>query len=181
MSLIETVIIDDLLPPAYANEIERVMFSNTFPWYFLEDITYVRPDLLGGSKTPALAHQFYGKNGASEYFNLIQVIPFIAMQKANGGSFSRIQQARTFMQFPLANAPVHNNVHVDYDFPHIACLYYVNDTDGATFMFANDKVTVTQAVTPKKNRVVLFDGSIYHSSSNPTQGKRAVINFDLIV
>jgi hypothetical protein len=36
-------------------------------------------------------------------------------------------------------------------------------------------------VTPKRGRAVLFDGSRYHCSSQPTIGYRTIINFDLTI
>ena len=55
-------------------------------------------------------------------------------------------------------------------------LYYVNDTDGDT-IFYNDNEEEIKRVSPKKGRVVFFDGSIMHSASTPTQTHRAIINF----
>lgn len=65
--------------------------------------------------------------------------------------------------------------------PHLACLYYVNDTDGDTIFFNQDKTTIIKKVAPKKGRVVIFDGSICHSSSTPTKNVRSVINFNFSI
>jgi hypothetical protein len=78
--------------------------------------------------------------------------------------------------------------------PHTVCLYYVNDSDGDTFIFdktsddikgrrdifERTKFNVLKRVTPKKGRVVLFNGNRYHSSSGPTKDVRCIINFDII-
>jgi hypothetical protein len=67
---------------------------------------------------------------------------------------------------------------------HIVCLYYVNETDGDTLFYSRkrngqDYGEITQRVTPKKGRVVIFDGSIFHCSSPPTKTVRMNINFDI--
>jgi hypothetical protein len=79
--------------------------------------------------------------------------------------------------------------HVDILDPHKVLLYYVNDSDGDTFMF-NEKYTpgdeevpldytLNQRVTPKKNRAIVFDGLTYHNSSKPVKNtSRYVINID---
>jgi hypothetical protein len=36
-----------------------------------------------------------------------------------------------------------------------------------------------QKIEPKKNRLVIFNGNIYHSSTPPKLTKRVVINFNL--
>jgi hypothetical protein len=106
-----------------------------------------------------------------------------------------IVQARSFMHIPIADKlrKEYDNVHVDYGKDHLVCLYYVNDTDGDTFIFDKtfDDVPigsdysqvqwpVKQRISPKKGRCVLFDGRYYHSSSGPTSDIRCIINFDVI-
>ena len=88
-------------------------------------------------------------------------------------------RAKSFMQLPLIREEkyLHNNRHVDFDTPHIACVYYVNDSDGDTFIYDNE--SKSQRISPKKNRAVVFDGSLYHASSLPTKNKRVIINIDV--
>jgi hypothetical protein len=70
------------------------------------------------------------------------------------------------------------------------CLYYVNNTDGDTYIFdktkkelnhisKDTKLGILKQVSPKKGRVVLFDGRRYHSSSGPTKDIRCIINFNV--
>ena len=74
-----------------------------------------------------------------------------------------------------------NMPHIDYPDPHIVMLYYVNDSSGPT-TFYNKKFKVKKEVMPKKGRIIMFDGSTYHSSTPPiTNDYRCVINFDLKV
>lgn len=79
--------------------------------------------------------------------------------------------------------------HVDLKHPHKVLLYYVNDSDGDTFIF-NEKyspedehsfpnLTVKQRVEPKRNKAIIFDGLTYHNSSKPVNNTaRYVINID---
>ncbi len=78
-----------------------------------------------------------------------------------------------------------NVVHQDSDEECVSMIYYVNDTDGDTYLFNEfykkdvvPTLTIAKRVTPKKNRVVLFDSRRYHASSNPRNSRdRIVINF----
>ena len=168
-------VVDNALPDTLANEIEALLFSNNFPWFFMDDITY-RNNPNVKDKTMAFSHLFYS-NGAinSDSFGMIKVIPNTLGETGN------MLLARSFLQLPVSTTRLHNNIHIDYETPHTVCLYYVNDTDGDTFIFANDKKTITQRISPKKNRCVVFDGLTYHASSAPTKDKRAIINFDLSI
>lgn len=67
------------------------------------------------------------------------------------------------------------NRHVDYQTPHWVLIYYVNSTDGDTFLF-DQKGKVIEKVSPRRGRCVLFDGSIQHAASNSTASPRIIIN-----
>ena len=55
-------------------------------------------------------------------------------------------------------------------------LYYVNDSDGDTYFFDRN-MNIVDAVSPKKNRAILFSSNILHAGSNPIRSnKRIVIN-----
>ena len=82
---------------------------------------------------------------------------------------------------------VQHHPHVDLFDPHKVLLYYVNDSDGDTFMFnefyspdeEKTDFTIKQKVTPKKNRAIVFDGLRYHNSSKPVNNTaRYIINID---
>ena len=72
--------------------------------------------------------------------------------------------------------------HVDYNFPHMTALLYINDSDGDTIFYKEPKESnfeIEKKIKPKQNRLVIFDGMIYHSSSTPTKNKlRFVVNFN---
>tara|TARA_B100001250_G_C19684468_1_gene737376 strand:+ start:491 stop:811 length:321 start_codon:yes stop_codon:yes gene_type:complete len=64
----------------------------------------------------------------------------------------------------------------------IIFLYYVNESDGDTFFFKDYlDVNIEKRISPKKGRVVLFDGEHCHASSPPQQTKsRCVINANIL-
>ncbi len=79
----------------------------------------------------------------------------------------------------------YNYPHVDGEYPHFVVVYYVNDSDGDTWIFNEefgtefDKLTVKQRVSPKKGRIVAFPGKYFHASSNPSENDvRIVLNFN---
>ena len=82
--------------------------------------------------------------------------------------------------------------HVDfkYDYPHIACIIYMNDSDGDTIIFNEtsenystekldktsiDDLTIKKRVQPKKGRVLLFDGSLIHTGCSPYNNKNRIL------
>lgn len=73
----------------------------------------------------------------------------------------------------------HNNPHVDFPFPHMVGLYYVNDSDGDTIIWDGDK---KESITPKRGRFAVFDGKYYHASACPRNNPtRIVLTFNFSV
>jgi hypothetical protein len=175
----QIIVIDDVLPESYADSIEGTLFSPTFPWFYTDDITYEigsREELQ--SMTFGFFHLLFSEGRQhSNFFSYFEPIVHIALDKTIKLKNPYVLQARSFMQFPIKNKKEYNNKHIDTRTPHFVVLYYVNDSDGDTFLF--EGTDIRQRISPKKNRVVIFDGSIYHASSNPDTNKRAVINFNV--
>tara|TARA_R100001463_G_scaffold12998_2_gene34727 strand:+ start:5211 stop:5768 length:558 start_codon:yes stop_codon:yes gene_type:complete len=91
----------------------------------------------------------------------------------------QVLQGRAYIQVPNNSISIHPP-HVDLKFPHWVCLYYVNDSDGDTIFYKDDKKTEIKRVSPKRGRVAFFDGSIYHSASTPTKHHRMAINISFL-
>ena len=88
-----------------------------------------------------------------------------------------IMRIRAGMYLPMLNKPDYNDPHIDADIPHTVILYYVNDCDGDTYFFDNDN-NVVDTVSPKKGRIVVFDGNTIHASSQPSKGVRVTLNLN---
>lgn len=78
-----------------------------------------------------------------------------------------------------------NPPHIDgpYVKPYFIAIYYVNNSDGNTIIYEGEKLnnlTPIKEIEPKKGRLILFDGSKYHSASHPTHTKkRIIINYNV--
>jgi hypothetical protein len=93
-----------------------------------------------------------------------------------------------------------HKAHTDYPIPHMTALYYVNDSDGDTILYnemdcvnidtynytldlsekhKNIDLSIGKRIEPKADRMVIFDGTRYHSSSTPTKNDfRIVITYN---
>ena len=86
---------------------------------------------------------------------------------------------RLYLQVPMAIEEKHKKPHVNLPGKHWVVLYYINDTDGTT-AFYNPDGTLRTEVEPKRNRLVIFDGTIKHSVGIPKLSPRAVLTYDMI-
>ena len=167
---------DDMIPSELADNLENLLLGQSIPWAYIQNIT---KGSSSNAYLPGFSYYFINNN-TNIYtpfcFNIFQIL-YNLTHNLNIDLLDIIQ-ARAFLQIPsLKSSP--NEIHTDLEFPHWVCLYYVCDSDGDTILF-DDNGNEIQRVTPKKGRIVFFDGLIKHCSSSPTKTHRAVVNFDFI-
>ena len=193
-------ILDNVLPVNMANEIESITSSNLFPWYLLRDIQEEK--LLDSSEfkvssdkntlnTIQMSHKVFDHENKSsqvnsELFEYTKTICDICCDKVE----MKPQYIRMKYNLLFNNTKnkkrFHNTPHVDNSFiDNYSMIYYVNDSDGDTFIFNEiynssnpakiKKLTVQKKISPKKNRVVIFSGRYFHASSNPIHSENRIV------
>jgi hypothetical protein len=194
-------IIDDLLTPGYADAIEHDAFNYLFYEYLRKtSVTHEENETLvmqdentyddgqmvcpiwtpAGSELQSPFHKY-------EVFLRPLSITIMDILKTENIHAKPCKIKVNLLRKTNFPENHYNIPHVDY--PHsnkISALYYINDTDGDTYIFNEtcmpdklpEKLTVTQRVSPKKNRLVLFPSNRFHASSSPLiNQERFVINF----
>ncbi len=191
--MFETIVIDNFVPLEEQSRLHDKIMKQC-EWKFLKDVS-------GNENQQYPSHGFVHVLNHPEINYNSTVREFIhGVFKPKFSeivpSYNSIYYSRIFLQLPLAQEykKEHNGIHVDLPpiIPHVACVYYVNNSDGDTIIYEqtindvaggsqNVKVTEHKRVTPKCGRAVFFDGSRYHCSSQPSGNYRTIINFDLTV
>jgi hypothetical protein len=198
-------VIDDFLPKLYSDQIFHDVW-NELQWsycyntsrpiegmpipYVIDNNTYDYGQfecvmLTTLNKMQNAPHHAY-------YFEFIKPMVYIAQNHIERQIVSVERAKFNFMlQQPHAPEYHYNIAHKDTtEKNYYSMIYYVNDSDGDTFLFneywdeINDKppekLTLFNRVTPKRNRAVIFDSNRFHASSSPRLNKeRLVINFVL--
>ena len=183
-------IFDDIIDKEHQNKIKDLLFGDTFNWFFCKDISINDNHV---QRRPGFAHYFFNHKTINSDFHK-DVFPIItkSLEKANI-KYTECIQGRSFFQLPL-NLPDRENVdspHIDRDVPHLAVLYYVNDSDGDTIIYENtfegyDKIPlkkdlkIKQKISPKMGRVVIFNGRYWHTAEQPQQDERVIINYNVV-
>lgn len=195
------IVIDDCIDKSESDFIENLVFDCS--WNFLidnvhgkimpmeEQRTFLNPfeynispcivSNLMDSKNKKIFKEFY---------------PFIkkSTEKINF-NLSEISRCYCAINFLVRKRQKSDYIHVNQKDPHLVMLYYVNDSDGDTIFYNKtfndlEKIIVypeedsgelkeSFRVSPKKGRIVFFDGSIYHAPSTPSKGFRCIITLDL--
>ena len=137
-----------------------------------------------------VAYRFNDQNPSpSPLTALLLPLLFSYCEKA-GVPFKTLLRIRLGLFTQNAAAGPYHNPHVDFYLPHQNALYYVNDSDGDTFIFnetyddvwlersvdftRDGKFTTARRISPKKGRMIGFDGKHYHASMHPVQSSRRI-------
>lgn len=166
---------DEVLNENYLKYLFRLMTENNeFPWYYIHDTA---GNVWSNEDHPSFVHTLF-KDGKpnSPFWDLFH--PSIIEILDNCETpYNEVMRVRLGLITKNKETIVHGP-HVDWqNFEHKTILFYFNDSDGDTYFFkerwsADSKheiFNVEKTVSPKANRLVLFDGYQYHSSSTPTQ------------
>ena len=203
-------VIDNYLTKSYHKEIQERLTGNSFPWYYNSNSSFVVDN---PTDTPifneyGFSHPFWEndeKNGFmlldSDYYskNFATFIKPFLLQVMDTIDCDMILRCRADMVTWSPEEFIHP-AHVDYSFPNTATIFYVNDTDGDTFLYGKHSfvkdiridqdrfgtlsqtvgtktttLEIKERVSPKANRLVIFDGDILHTGSSPTKHKTRIL------
>jgi len=187
------IILDNVIPSAYQDYLERSIIEEDIGWKYRPNLgnNTPKPNHTDITPAPGIIHVFCNENGIQSNI-FYKILPMVkeACRKADY-DLTGVYGGRTFIQFPGMDATSFTKIHTDLNVDHMVLIYYVIDSDGDTILFDKttrdipkneldiSKLSISQRITPKKGRAVLFDGSIYHATTLPVLNKRCVININL--
>jgi len=190
---VDIVILDDVISKEYQDYLEHLLLdSSDLPWFLIRNLNEIKTNQ-DNISLPGLSIQSISDGKEHGMLALVfKSLSYNLAEKLNI-SIDQVINARTFLQLPGGNLSekIAREYHVDYPRPHKVLLYYVNDSDGDTvilkqrYPFSHNKISgltqgeILQQISPKKGRVVMFDGSHFHSSTVPSNRLRCVINIDV--
>jgi hypothetical protein len=191
---------DDIVNSKIQNELQTYVQNENLQWLDVKNITGVD---YGNEKNLFPAKVIDDEKMDENILKLINIIIDSSLLKINKKFLKkyRIKINKTIPHiFDLKEE--HKLLHVDKWEQHVTIIYYINDCDGDTLIF-NDKnnkhlniikqgkvkdngldfenFELIKNISPKKGRVVMFDGNLWHYGKYPTKGERNVININLVI
>ena len=159
---------DNFLTEEEYQKIYNLMTSDDISWYYTPNITFPKEN--ASNNLFYMTHHFYNDDRPlSAYFDS-HIFPM----------FQKKLKARTIIRvkgnlYPSQNKLSQHKPHTDYAYEHKAAIYCINTCDGYT-MFENGKTISSVA-----NRLITFDGSMEHASTDCTNAKSRInINFNYL-
>ena len=190
----EIVVIDELMSPSNVLFLLEAVKSTNFPWFYIPNAhTYADEEL---KDSHGFIHWLLEPPSsgleASAYLNVFSPILYTAVDAAKM-KFVELVRARVNLSV-RSPSQIPGYPHVDWTEPrqYWSALYYLEDSDGDTLFYdykcrAGEttidplKGSIAERVTPKKNRLVMFNGHIAHSATLPlVHPTRTVVNFCFI-
>jgi hypothetical protein len=183
---------DDIVPVEVQEQIELILSGPDFFWFLFPgenngsvgDAGTVLDTILVGDPRVreylTLGHNFL-KNGrlTSDTAQLVYDM-FQQFCQTVGIEQTRIGRIKANFQTQcnFSHEEFFNTPHIDRTDPHTVAIYYVNDSDGDTYIFDTDG-SIIKSIAPKRGRFLVFDGSLFHAGRHPIDAnKRILINFN---
>lgn len=175
----DVIVIDQAVPASIQDMLENLALSSKINWFRNRGATYdegprmIFPVTTDSLEVQQFTHTIYELNKpASQVFP--SVLPVITAIPYTIKQMIRVKMNLcVFAQTDNPNA--HGMPHVDFTEVTeqlISAVYCVNDSTGDTIIF-NERygqkgpLTVKTRVTPRKGRLVVFDGSLLHAGNTP--------------
>ncbi len=188
------LVFDDIIDLKYQEKIKNILIGEEtfndyyFPWYFTQDVT--KHNDVDSQKRSAFFHGYVISDNDNTMGTIDSIFHdiFITLLKNVCCKIDKqdvnIIKGRSFLQLPINyNGERIDTPHIDIVDDHFVILYYVCDSDGDTIIYnekvKSDSYTIQKRITPKQGRVVVFDGSYYHTAEQPIDNIRCVVNYDL--
>jgi hypothetical protein len=185
--MFDFLVIDDVISKKYQDIIEQATLK--WPWFYQPNIAtgkYFRENA-----TIGFCHSLFS-DGKPLNENFPSLFPILleGCEKSNI-DFNQLLRVQSFMHVPHQPHRKYDGPHINIPDPHIVGLYYVNDSEGDTVLFdqtwndvpyghLTDESVLTEykRITPKKGRMLFFNGHRWHTSTSPTNKIRTIITFD---
>lgn len=191
------------IPDYFFSFLEEFLLSSDSPWYWNSSTSYISDGIETTGynvfennttkETPQFTHSFID-NGrdiskyahfmtdVTKYINEF-IMPIEKIVKVKSNLLLKDENYPNDFYHPPHSDVFGENYDKQWTF-----LYYINDSDGDTFIFdkewhpTNDnklpELSVSERYTPKAGNALLFKSNIYHASSPPKLNeRRIVLNF----
>lgn len=181
----------DAVPDQLFRKIKGTVENDSFPWFYASTSAYDGNKDLETLYNGSFGHIAYNNGKLSPISDYLEAALLVSLDKFS----MRVQTLKRIRIgcIPVSAVPTINPPHVDIGTPHKVALLYLNDSDGDTILYnehyncgthfsssdyyqytLGGKTTVETTITPEENKMIVFDGLQYHSSSAPLKTKRRI-------
>ena len=164
-------VFDDIMPKSYVKLLNEIVTHTGFEWHYLHDVTFENGTF---DPTPGFSHLLYQDGQGGPRIDTFYP-PLAEYLDRSNNEIHTLIRVRVGCLLNNTKAVI-NQKHVDWEYPHMVGLYYLNDTDGPTYIWTPEGL---EQIECKAGRMVVFDGSYQHASSCPKNSpSRFVVTYN---
>jgi len=185
-------LLDNVTTPANNKMLYQALIDH--PWHFLKNTAYASID---NNQPYQSSWQWMLFNQGESNSHLVSVAESILVKALYELDipYNKLIRIRAGLT-TRTPSPVIHDPHVDWENDHMTALYYVNDSDGDTLLYdrfrqpsdepswkilESETFNIVDRITPKADRMVIFNGLQYHSSTSPVEtDHRIILNFNFV-
>lgn len=181
------IICDGALGSNRNKEIGNVVLSTQFPWFFHHDVVNLT-EQLDDVTLHAFRHTVWMHNQLQSGFAPMFEPLITKMMELTGGEL--IALPKVIVNLTMNHGVQNGNMaHCDgmmdletEELKRYTGIYYLNESDGDTLVYADDGTTIVNSISPKADRLIVFPSKVLHSRQLPLNHTvRAVVNLNTLV
>ena len=166
-------LIDNYLTQSYHKEIQDLLTGSDFPWYYNNNITNTNGETNTNNEY-GFTHTFYKDSCFRDTHYATFIKPMLLNLKDTVNCDYILRSRADMVMWSLEDFIY--PPHIDFDYSNVATILYINDTDGDTIIYNQKHPSeIKERVSPKANRLVIFDGGVLHTGSSPTKHKNRIL------
>ena len=177
--MIDFKIIENFLDRDQFLNLQKIFLSNNFPWFYHDNISGANESALGDF---GFGHSIlYGETKSSAY-NIVEPILNTVCTASETNQMLKVRADMTvFSVYGHRHQP-----HLDLHAPHTVSILYLTNSDAETVIFKNIDIEKNsfeeyKRIAPQENKLVVFNGSYYHTGHSPAStNRRILLNFNSI-
>ena len=168
---------DNIIPKNLQDYYHTLVFGDSNINAMLPLVCKYEPTAFDGHSIPvSFEHVLKSSTKLTEHYGNFSKVPQIVCANLDINLIDIIA-ARLFITVPHKTKLEHYAPHTDRPEEHLGLIYYLNDSDGDTVFFEDEKII--ERVSPKKGRIVLFDGNTLHAGGYPSDTPRCIVNYNI--
>jgi len=132
------------------------------------------------TESPLFSTAFHLKDHKSPYYNLMVGSVLYKLLRYQTNFIVHRAKINLKLPTPKTNKDSFDGPHTDTSKRHLVLIFYLHDCDGDTFFLNEKDYSVLNRISPKENRLLVFDGAITHAAGFPINSPyRYVVNFNI--
>jgi hypothetical protein len=172
------MLLENLLEESQLEEITKEVFSCYFPWYWQSSAISKEFRILTEKEYFSFTHiVFKDSQISSDIFPKIKKIieNFENRTKIKVKNIHRIQ-FNLLLNTDFSEEDEKCAIHADIESDnHISLVYYLNDSDGKTKFFDNERKNVLFEYEPKRGNCIYFKSNVWHCAIPPKKTKKRIV------